>query len=61
MTGRPGSSMDRMSDSGSDDWGSNPTGITEENPQEIEYQRLADFSLLQLHHICTTKAYGQGL
>ena len=41
--------------------GSSPKRITEENPQEVEYQRLADFSLLQLHHICTTKAYGQGL
>ena len=34
--------------------GSSPKRITKKNPQETEYQPLADF-LTSMHHICTTK------
>jgi hypothetical protein len=35
--------------------GLNPNGITIQNPQDSEYQFLADFSIYIMHHICTTK------
>ena len=34
--------------------GLNPNGITLQNPQDSEYQFLADFSVCAMHHICTT-------
>ena len=34
--------------------GSSPKRITKNNPQETEYQSLADFLLSQIHHFCTT-------
>ena len=34
--------------------GSSPKRITKKNPQETEYQSLADFLLFQMHHFCTT-------
>ena len=37
--------------------GSSPKRITLKNPQETDYQSLADFSFPQLHHICTTEQY----
>ena len=30
-------------------------GITLQNPQDSEYQLLADFSIYHIHHICTTQ------
>ena len=35
--------------------GSSPKRITKKNPQETEYQSLADFLLFQMHHFCTTE------
>ena len=35
--------------------GSSPKRITKKNPQEVDIQRLADFYLFSMHHICTTK------
>ena len=37
--------------------GSSPKRITKENPQETEYQSLADYYIYQMHHICTTETY----
>ena len=37
------SSMDRISDSGSDDYGSTPYGDTSTNPQNIVFQYFEDF------------------
>ena len=34
--------------------GSSPKRITKSNPQETEYQLLADFLISQMHHFCTT-------
>ena len=34
--------------------GSSPKRITKNNPQETEYQSLADFSFYIMRHICTT-------
>ena len=41
--------------------GSNPKRITKKNPQEVEFQRLADFVLSFMHHICTTQTYNKAL
>ena len=35
--------------------GSSPKRITKNNPQEVEQQRLADFCICQVQHICATK------
>ena len=35
--------------------GSSPKRITKNNPQEAEYQLLADFCIYKVHHICTTR------
>ena len=35
--------------------GSSPKRITKNNPQETEYQSLADFCIYKVHHICTTQ------
>ena len=36
-------------------WGLNPNGITLQNPQDSEFQFLADFSIYTMHHIYTTE------
>ena len=38
-----------------------PSGSLKKTRKKLNINDLRIFSLLQLHHICTTKAYGQGL
>ena len=41
--------------------GSSPKRITKKNPQEVEFQRLVDFVLSFMRHICTTQTYNKAL